>query len=215
MREVVRKLVGYLKEHPSLPSAQYDYKLEEWAAVETFCFFHRHLSNWYASPGSLPYLSKEHKKEDKWCDVYAREIQDDKTVVHLWIEYKALPFGATSRGKTLQDFAKDIRSLSGLDREQTITFWQTWTNPRTKKKQTSWFGKFDSPGSIAEGVFHGVAILLAGVGDENDLTAIQDRLSHVVIGTSSELIVRVPALCKSNRGSLACLAYEVPISSAS
>jgi hypothetical protein len=155
---VINRLVRYFSQHLSMSSAQRHYKLEEWAAVEAFGFFDREMPDWYAA-GTLPYMSKSHKKEEKWTDVYAQFVEGGTARTHLWIEFKAIPFGAAKSSGTLRKFAQDVKCLSGMDKAKMIGMWKSHINPVTFKNHKSWFRKHDLPGLISEGDFIGVGLL--------------------------------------------------------
>jgi len=213
VKRVCKGLVDYLGSRPSFRSARRHYKLEEWAAVEAFHYFDAELRGWHASPGTLPYVSAHQKGRDKWCDVYARKVRRGRAEIHAWIEFKALPFSAAPGTQALRGFAADLRVLAGMRRRETIRYWVTRTHPATGKSERSWFDKFDAPGSIEEGDFVGIAILLVALHAGRSLDDVTAALSGAVNSTSSTLIVREENMGGpgGTGGSLACLVYRVPI----
>lgn len=207
-RNATRKLIEYFAAHHSMPAAQAHYKLEEWAAVETFAFFERDMPGWFAA-GTLPYFSTNYSGQEKWTDVYARFIQNDAAKLHLWIEFKAIPFGATSWTKTLGHFGKDVGYLAGLQRDLTAAMWRTHVNPRTGRSQKSWFSKHKLPGSIDNGEFIGVAILFAALSPEKSMQDIHDRIDPVLGETDAGVVFESASLCGVD--GLACIACLVPM----
>jgi len=188
MHPVADKLAQHLETHDSLFFARDDYKLETWVAVEAYCCFAADKeSEWCVNPGDLPYMTRayaEKKKQEKWCDVYARKVVAGRAEEHLWIEFKGLPRGASkkSRAEVLKKFVEDINFLLQLDRPRTEMFWGDRRNPNTNTSQAGWFSKFAmackdkfkdaSPGAIEQGTFTGLAILLAACEDQRELDAL-------------------------------------------
>lgn len=206
---VVDRLVRLFADHPSLPSAQRHYKLEEWAAVEAFAFFDRQMPGWHAA-GTLPYFSTNHKGEEKWIDVYARLVEDGVTRTHLWIEFKAIPFGASRSSKTLGSFVSDVRCLAAMEKTQTVEMWNTQINPKTGTNHGGWFGKCRFPGSISEGDFFGIAMLFVALGQGETIRGIHDAVTKRIGGAYTyTLAAEVPSLCGDD--GIGCLAYLIPI----